>query len=247
MKVLLKSIGIIAVVLSLGSCKTTSDMHSSQNSLDWSGIYKGTIPEGEGKELVAMLTLEPNSTYTMESAITYDDRKTTESKGTFSWKRSGNEIELKDGKTGKKTVFRVGENRLTGKIGTSPITMTKFQKETITEKYWKLIELNGKPVVVDQPGQREAFMVLHTEGNRVHGNGSCNSFNGMFELENMNRIKFSKMAATMMACINMETEIAFMKTLEMVDNYTLSADGKHLSLNRARMAPLARFEVVYLR
>jgi len=34
---------------------------------------------------------------------------------------------------------------------------------------------------------------------------------------------------------------------DVVDNYTVSEDGKYLSLNRARMAPLARFEVVYLK
>jgi len=51
----------------------------------------------------------------------------------------------------------------------------------------------------------------------------------------------------MMACLNMEIEDELKRALEMADNYSLSSDGKFLSLNRARMAPLARFEVVYLR
>ena len=50
----------------------------------------------------------------------------------------------------------------------------------------------------------------------------------------------------MMACLNMEIENELKRALEMADNYSLTADGKYLSLNRARMAPLARFEVVYL-
>jgi hypothetical protein len=44
----------------------------------------------------------------------------------------------------------------------------------------------------------------------------------------------------------MEVEDALKKALETADNYSLSGDGKYLSLNRARMAPLARFELIYL-
>jgi heat shock protein HslJ len=61
----------------------------------------------------------------------------------------------------------------------------------------------------------------------------------------MNRIKFSKMAATMMACPDMEVEREFLQVLETADNYNLIGDT--LVLNRARMAPLARFENVFLK
>jgi len=43
----------------------------------------------------------------------------------------------------------------------------------------------------------------------------------------------------------MDIEKAFLDVLSAVDNYSLN--GGHLTLNRARMAPLARFEAVYLR
>jgi len=118
----------------------------------------------------------------------------------------------------------------------------------ITEKYWKLIEINGKPVVWDESATREAFIILKDENNRVNGNGGCNTLYGTYEIDKTAyRIKFSQMASTMMACLNMEIENELKRALEMADNYSLSADGKYLSLNRARMAPLARLEVVYLR
>jgi hypothetical protein len=47
-----------------------------------------------------------------------------------------------------------------------------------------------------------------------------------------------------MACPNLETETHFFKALQMADNYILNGDT--LILNKARMAPLARFEAVYL-
>jgi heat shock protein HslJ len=68
---------------------------------------------------------------------------------------------------------------------------------------------------------------------------------GTYELQPGNRIRFTKMAGTLMACQNMEIEDQLRKVLEMADNYNL--DGDKLVLNKARMAPLARFEAVYLR
>ena len=119
-------------------------------------------------------------------------------------------------------------------------------EKSITEKYWKLIELNGSPVSLGI-GQSEPHIILKDGAeHRFIGNGSCNNISGVYELGEYNRIKFSRGISTLMACPNMEIESGLLKALESADNYTLSDDGK-LSLNRARMAPLARFEVVYLK
>ena len=45
-----------------------------------------------------------------------------------------------------------------------------------------------------------------------------------------------------MTCPNMKIETEFLKTLETVDNYNF--DGKNLVLNRAKVAPLARFVAI---
>jgi heat shock protein HslJ len=117
----------------------------------------------------------------------------------------------------------------------------------ITEKYWKLVEIGGKPVAASTQAKREPHIILKSEGSRVNAHGGCNTLTGTYELDaRANRIRFSQMASTQMACLNVEIENELKRVLEMADNYSLSADGKHLSLNRARMAPLARFEVVYM-
>lgn len=46
----------------------------------------------------------------------------------------------------------------------------------------------------------------------------------------------------MMACPNMNIEQELFRILEMVDNY--SFNGTTLQLNKARMAPLAKFELI---
>lgn len=115
--------------------------------------------------------------------------------------------------------------------------------EGITEKYWKLVELNGKPVPTLE---REPHMILKADG-RVNGFGGCNVFTGSYKLDAATlRVSFGQIASTMMACAaGMEVEQAFHEALRHADSYTLAGD--RLALGRARMAPLARFEAVYLR
>ncbi len=126
---------------------------------------------------------------------------------------------------------------------TAQINSKAGKDQIITEKQWKLIELTGKPVDASQ--KSEAHFILKTENNRVTGNGGCNSFSGTYELLEGNRIRFSKMISTMMACGNMDIEYGLLKVLETADNYTIKGDT--LSLNKARMAPLAKFEAVFLK
>ncbi|MDR1632570.1 MAG: META domain-containing protein [Dysgonamonadaceae bacterium] len=103
-------------------------------------------------------------------------------------------------------------------------------------KRWKLVELNGKPVE-----STEAFLLLDGDKNTVSGNLGCNTFTGTYGLKIGNQIKFSPLAATLKMCLNMEIENELKKVLEIADSYNVSEES--LILNRARMAPLAKFEL----
>lgn len=115
---------------------------------------------------------------------------------------------------------------------------------SIEGTYWKLTELMGKPVdAASAPNGREMHLKLVADSTRVTGWGGCNIFGGTYTLQaDVSRIRFSKLFSTMMACDRLDLEKQFMDAIERADNYSV-ADGK-LSLNRARMAPLARFEAV---
>jgi heat shock protein HslJ len=115
---------------------------------------------------------------------------------------------------------------------------------SIKGKYWKLIELNGVALVKPATLNKEPYFMLNSDG-RVTGTGGCNTFSGKYELnEAIKRLRFSKMISTLMACPDMGIETEMAKIFEIVDNYSISENGKYLSLNKARMAPLARFELV---
>jgi len=125
------------------------------------------------------------------------------------------------------------------------VTSQTVSNATLVETHWKLTELMGQPVITDA-NNREMYISLKKEGNMVMGNDGCNSFRGTYTLQEAAfRISFSPLAATLMACVNMEKGKEFMEVLGRIDNYAIL--GNTLSLNKARMAPLARFEAVTIK
>jgi len=109
----------------------------------------------------------------------------------------------------------------------------------ITGKTWKLTEINGKPIQLKNPKSNPYFM-LNMKDMRYEGHGGCNGVGGSFEIkQDIMRIKFNQGMSTMMACDDLETEQLFTKALLAADNY--SVNGNTLTLNKARMAPLAKF------
>lgn len=113
----------------------------------------------------------------------------------------------------------------------------------IQEKYWKLTELMGKAVGPTPQDKKEIHIKFRSKENRLEGFGGCNGFGGTYELKTGDRITISRIISTQMACSELDIENELIRVLETADNYNLNGDK--LVLNKARMAPLARFEAVY--
>lgn len=247
---------LIALVILFSNCKSISenrksmdsnetipDMHTSEIALDWNGIYEGTLPCADCEGIETTIQVKKNLTFASKQTYLGKNVVPLIHHGTFSWNEAGNIITLSADDNTKRSYF-VGENTLTHldndarKITGDLASKYVLQKQNIsfTETHWKLIELHGKEVK-----DSGAFITFKND-NIVHGNGGCNNFNGTYELKEGNRILLSKMATTLMACPSMEVENAFLPILEMADNYSLNGDT--MTLNKARMAPLARFEAV---
>lgn len=220
---------LLLVLAGISCTKKQYSSHNSMNSLDWDGRYEGDFGGSPG-----VLLLRSDLSYTLQKGEKV-------SQGGFAWAPDGGRIVLPE----EKLHFFVGENFLQqvnakGKPQ-GKVRLEKVADLGIKEKYWKLVELNGQPI---KGGDKEPHLIIKEE--TVQGSGGCNRFHGSYELnEKALRIRFTKVAATLMACTDAPHESAFFKILNEVDNY--STDGKTLSLNKARMAPLARFEVVYLK
>ena len=257
----------IAFVLAFTTCKTTKQAaqpkepkniivgDNSQTSLDWSGDYTGTLPCADCEGILTTITLNNNLTY--RRATTYQGKTVTPfiETGKFIWEKGGSSIQLMNADGSSLSRYLVQENKLVqldrqGKVITGALAdlyqlhkaVSATTDKALTGKKWKLVEMNGKPVQNNSEDGREYFILLDNDENRIHGYAGCNSFFGNYELTEGNRVTFSKMASTMMACPDMNTEQELFTILETVDNYTLSANTLHL--NKARMAPLAKFELI---
>lgn len=226
---------------------------NSRNSVDWPGTYTGNLPCADCQGIQTTLALRKDQTYTLQTKYTGKSEKVTSIEGTFSWNSQGSIITLKPSSGNSAEMYQVGENvlfkldqqgnRITGVLA-DRYKLVK-SADGLTEKYWKLTELYGKKIEVKSTHNNEPHMILKTQESRVQGNGGCNSFFGSYKLEPGNRITFSGIGNTMMACPEMETESQFLKAIQAADSYILKGDT--LILHKARMAPLARFEAVYLR
>lgn len=242
---------LLAATLLLSACAgqmAASDTHDARQSLDWVGTYRGTLPCADCEGIETTLSLQSDLGYTLRRNYLHRAAAEFQTHGRFTWESDGNTIRLQ-GKDGGR--YRVAENRLLqldgdGRIITGALAehyvLTKSGNSDITERYWKLVELMGKPVGATA---REPHLILKDVDGRIAGSGGCNALMGHYELRPGQRIQFSQMGATMMACAEgMDVEQQFFKMLEQVDNY--SVNGNRLTLQRARMAPFARFEAVYL-
>jgi heat shock protein HslJ len=94
--------------------------------------------------------------------------------------------------------------------------------------YWKLVELNGKPVAAASR-RREPHLRLSPEGKTLQGSGGCNTMRGGYQL-NGGRLRFTQIATTRMACSDpfMSQEREFLKALEDTDSFKLSGDKLEL-------------------
>ena len=120
---------------------------------------------------------------------------------------------------------------------------TNTSDSSLTETYWKLIELMGKPVAITPAGKKEVHITFRKEGDRVEGFAGCNGFGGKFETKNNFNISITNVISTMMACPDLETENELFNVLKTADNYYINSDT--LSLSKAKMATMAKFVAMY--
>jgi heat shock protein HslJ len=275
----MKNIFILCMLLSMGmlvgSCKTasrqqsamqpsqTGDMaHHSNNSLDWDGVYSGTLPCADCDGIQTVVTLNKDLTYQIDTKYVGKEGGTFILKGKFAWETGGNKIVLLDIPEGSGPgYYLVWENKLiqldlkgnviTGDLASRYVLNKEVAKSLapaavanmgipLVGTRWRLVELQGAPVAKNPENKESSYLQLDKEG-RFSAFAGCNRMFGGYETkEAILRISFKGVASTMMACPDMKTEQILAEVLKIVDNYSLS--GQRMTLNKARMAPLAVFE-----
>ena len=88
------------------------DSHSSEDALEWVGVYEGTMPCKDCDGIKTVIELKEGNTYVAE--YTYLKKSTNENPftetGTFSWDVLGSTITLESGT--QESQYQVAENEL---------------------------------------------------------------------------------------------------------------------------------------
>jgi len=91
-------------------------------------------------------------------------------------------------------------------------------KTSIFEINWVLNELNGEPVSEIETSKSIPTILLDATENRIYGGGGCNQYNGGFEFNaETGEVEFSQIAATKMACPDMDLENQYFSMLDEVE------------------------------
>jgi copper homeostasis protein (lipoprotein) len=222
---------------------------NSRNSLDWAGTYRGVLPCADCEGIETVITLAEDGSFREHTRYLgrQDAPGASSRQGSFDWSADGGIVVLAGDPPHP---YRVGENHLVRLAldGTPPAgaLADNYVLARVTPRLtgwrWTLVELRGQPIA---GLERAPFLVLDSAANRAIGFGGCNNFSGTYVLDEATlRLRFEQMISTLRACASgMETETALHEVFGMVDNYSLAGD--QLSLNRARMAPLARFVATF--
>lgn len=86
---------------------------------------------------------------------------------------------------------------------------------------WRAVDINGDPV------PDAGAVTLTLDGGRVSGRAGCNNYSGSYDLASPERIRFSAIGSTRMACASeaMERERRFLAILGVVQSYSFYGDG----------------------
>lgn len=94
------------------STNSVDAAHNAQNSLDWAGIYQGTLPCADCGGIETELTINSDGTYKLTEQYLDKEGEPFVSEGTFAWDETGSIVTLQSGdQTGRQ--YLVGENTLT--------------------------------------------------------------------------------------------------------------------------------------
>ena len=113
---------------------------------------------------------------------------------------------------------------------------------SITDGFWELETLEGVMIPKAKTGEQKVGFTFEKD-NRITGFGGCNRFFGTYQLEAEDRLNFSAIGSTKMAClVSTFNEADLFKVLDLADTYIISGDKLELKIGKNE--PIAVFKKI---
>jgi copper homeostasis protein (lipoprotein) len=230
------------------------DMHTSQISVDWEGIYEGVAPCADCEGIRTRLTLAESRHYILELTYLGKPGQVYVFRDQFSWNEEGSAIQLAGILSDQAaTQYQVGENRLIQldlqgqRIEGELAEKYALQKlaTPLTGIHWRLTLLDGEPVAWDPDKEIDAHISLIPDVNRILASGGCNLMNGFYELVGPDGLRIEKLASTKRGCEMLDLESALGQALSHTARYQL--EGSNLSLMDERGELRAVFKAIFIK
>lgn len=237
MKTTLINTFCIALLLLVSSCntekkketQTIEDQHieviadNSMTSLDWGGTYEGELPCVDCEGIKTIVTINSDNTYVAKEIYLGKDVAPVETKGTFKWDDKGQKIIFSEANrhpyfVGENTLTHLDEdgNKISGDL--EALYILNKVKDQLTGKKWHLASFKGENIQLKEAKSEHAYIQFE-EDFTIIGYTGCNNLQGAYEVDDAQKIKFSKLVNTLKACPEMETEAKFLKTINSTDAY----------------------------
>jgi copper homeostasis protein (lipoprotein) len=214
-------------------------LFNSENIQTSGVVFTGILPCADCEGIQTMVRINENNTYYRESMHNGKSDEIFISEGTYVWKKNSicltsvdSDIQVYLFKDNK--LFLVKEPKINA--DTSTQMYLQFNKDELQEKYWKLLELNGKLVTVNSDNKREPHIIFKILNNRVVGNSGCNGFSSTYRISKSNGIHISDILSTKMACMEVTIENEFFTAIENANGYFIVSDTLNLSRNHQTIA-----------
>ena len=99
---------------------------------------------------------------------------------------------------------------------------------------WKLVSLNGESIDTASLNKRPGIRFDKAQ-HRVSGNGGCNGMGGSYTVTG-DKLHFSPLISTKMACPGLDVENKYFKALEQVTSFDVSEGRLELKSNSGTVA-----------
>lgn len=125
------------------------------------------------------------------------------------------------------------------------VRLPEYLGEPLEDRYWRLLEVDGQTVQVNDAFSREPYLVLHSSELRVAGSDGCNRLSGDYRLGEGGGLDFGELASTRRACRPEVAKVAqaFEHALHITSSWRVLAN--RLELRDAAGNLVASLEVVH--